>query len=226
MENETAANVETVAETPQDASADVQALKQENIKLQQAMTRQGYELGELRKLTDSILKEPIKQADPVDYFTEPEKAVDSRISSNPTIRELETVTTQLKAQAMVNAVAAAHPDFKEIVATNDFQEWIGASKVRQKLFLDADKKYDFDAANELLTTWKERQVIRNSGKAEAEAQASTSSALKAAKVDTGTSSLSSQKTFSRIDLARLKISDPEKYKSMNVAQLYAQGRVK
>jgi hypothetical protein len=196
----------------------------ENIKLQQALTRQGYELGELRKLADNFLKvEPVK-ADPVDFFAEPERAVDQRISSNPTVQGLENVTNQLKAQAILNALQSTHPDFKEIVADGDFQNWIGSSKVRQQLFIAADKGYDFDAANELLSNWKERKGIQ--GKVESEAKAIGDSALKAAKVDTGTSSVSSQKTFSRIDLARLKISDPEKYKTLNVAKLYAQGRVK
>ena len=49
----------------------------------------------------------------------------------------------------------------QILSTGAFAEWIQASKIRTQLFVQADKQYDYDAADELFTAWKERQGIVN-----------------------------------------------------------------
>ena len=49
--------------------------------------------------------------------------------------------------------------------------------------------------------------------------------LSKAKVHSG-SGTTGKKTYSRLELIRLKQSDPEAYRQMNVAELYASGRVR
>lgn len=227
MEEENTVELAVVGET--EPADQIASLAKEKKSLEQALTRQGYELGELRKLTDKIL---LSQADakkpdePVDFFADPDRAVDQRIANNSQVKEVQQLAAQLKQQAMLGQLKNDHPDFKEIVSSEDFQEWVGASKVRSRLFHEADRQFDIDAANELLDTWKERQSLKKTGEAEANVKNDQGKALKAAKVDTGSSSVSSKKVYSRLDLMRMKTQDPTAYKSLDVNRLYAEGRVK
>ena len=213
-----------------DISAKYEATVREKKSLEQALSRQGYELGELRKLTDKVLLNQLentkKTDEPIDYFVDPDRAVDHRIANNPKLQQIESLANELKKQALVASLKNSHPDFEEVVSDEGFQEWVSASKVRQRLFQEADRDYDIDAGQELLDNWKERQSLRKTGEAEANQKNDKDKALKSAKVDTGTSSVSSKKVYSRLDLMRLKTSDPDGYRSLNVSALYAQGRVK
>ena len=142
------------------------------------------------------------------------------------MQEIEHLANTLKQQTMTATLKSEHPDFKEIINDTSFQDWISASKVRSKLFMEADNNYDIDAASELLSNWKERQQLQKTGEAEANVKNDQEKALKSAKVDTGTSASNNKKTYSRLDLMRLRTSDPDKYKALDVAELYKQGRVK
>lgn len=196
--------------------------------LQRSMTKQGYELGELRQLkplVDKMLVSQVEKKEPVDFFANPEASVRQSIDDNPKLQQVTKELAELRKQTMIVETQKAHPDYKEIVSDPEFQDWVSSSKVRTSLMLQADQGYDFDAGNELLTTWKERQVIANTAKASAEQEQKTAQALKAAKVDTGTGT-TGKKMYNRLDLMKLKQSDPDRYNSLNVAQLYSEGRVK
>lgn len=196
--------------------------------LQRSMTKQGYELGELRQLkplVDKMLVSQAEKKEPVDFFANPEASVRQSIEDNPKLQQVTKELAELRKQTMIVETQKAHPDYKEIIANQDFQDWVSASKIRVSLMLQADQGYDFDAGNELLSTWKERQVIANTAKASAKHEQDTAQALKAAKVDTG-NGVSGKKTYNRLDLMKLKQSDPDRYSALNVAQLYAEGRVK
>lgn len=113
-----------------------------------------------------------------------------------------------------------------IILNSGFQEWVKASKVRTQLFQQADN-YDFDAANELLSTYKELRQVRQKT-VEAVDNTARDKLLKAVSVDTGGSGESSQKVFRRADLIRLKMRDPAKYEAMSdeIMAAYQSGRVK
>jgi phage terminase large subunit GpA-like protein len=103
---------------------------------------------------------------------------------------------------------------------------VNASKVRAQLFQQADN-YDLDAANELISTYKELRTVRQKQVDVAETAARTKT-LNAVAVDTGGSGESTQKIYRRADLIRLKMRDPSKYESMNdeILEAYRTGRVK
>lgn len=210
----------------QDLKAALEKAETERKKLEQALSKQGYELGELRKLTDSILKDGIsqKKEEPVDFFADPDKAVNQKIAASPQIKELMKSANEAKQAAAILHLKSEHPDYQVIVASDEFQSWIDKSKVRKALFQAAHSHYDIDAAEELLSTWKERQGFLKKAKDDVEEETKTK--LKDAKVDTGNSGVSGKKVYSRIELMRLKTSDPDKYNSLNVVKLYQEGRVK
>lgn len=209
----------------QDLKSALEKAETERKKLEQALSRQGHELGELRKLTDSILKDQgSKKEEPVDFFADPDKAVNQRIAQSPQIKELMKSANEAKQAAAVLHLKATHPDYQEIVNSDDFQGWVNKSKVRQALLQAAHSHYDIDAAEELLGNWKERKQLLTKTKEDVEAETKTK--LKDAKVDTGNSGVSGKKVYSRVDLMKLKTQDPDKYNSLNVVQLYSEGRVK
>ena len=97
------------------------------------------------------------------------------------------------------------------------------------MFRAADQ-YNFDAANELLTTWKERSMINKTREAEAEQEASRKAALKGAKSESRSSgeAKAGKKIYRRADLIRLKQTDPNRYETLQdeILMAYAEGRVK
>lgn len=196
--------------------------------LQRSMTKQGYELGELRQLkplVDKMLTSQVEKREPVDFFSNPEQSVAQSIDAHPKLQQMTNAVNELRKQTMIVEMQKAHPDFKEVVKDPGFIDWVEASKIRTNLMIQADQGYDFDAGNELLSNWKERKVIANTAKVSAEQEQINSNALKAAKVDTG-SGVTGKKVYARLELMRLKTSDPDKYNALNVSQLYAEGRVR
>lgn len=218
-------SVETNEDDSPDWQKEVDSVKAENKKLQQAMTRQGYELGELRKLKPLVDKVLLEKQEPVDFFADPEKAVSDQIASHPKVKEAEERLANLARMEMTAKLKEAHPDYMDVAQDTSFQEWVSASKIRTQLFQQADQGYDFDAASELLTSWNDRRVVSNTATVKAEHDQKQKENLSKAKVDSG-SGASGKKTYSRIELMKLKQSDPDLYQSLNVSKLYSEGRVR
>lgn len=223
------ANEEQSEAAPEpDYKAELEKQKAENLKIQQALTRNSSELGELRKLkplVDKILLDQLPKKEPADFFTDPKNAVAQEIESHPSIQKFNQEAEGLRQQRMLLQLKESHPDYQEVAKEAGFNEWVQSSKIRTELFQRADQNYDFDSANELLSTWKERKGIATTAKAEQELKQKTEEDLKAAKVHTG-SGVSGKKIYQKADLMKLRIRDPAAYHALNVAQLYAEKRVR
>ena len=199
--------------------------------------RQSSEVGELRKVVDDYISTQTQQApqqqyvepeDDIDYFTDPQAAVNRAIENHPKIREAEQYTTQYKKQSSLSALQAKHSDMQQILQDPKFAEWIKASKIRTQLFVQADQQYDADAADELFTLWKERKTVAQQT-ANVERQARKQQ-LKAANTGNarGSSAGTRKKTYRRADIIKLMKTDPERYQALSneIFQAYAEGRVK
>ena len=201
------------------------------------MGRQGNELGEIRKLADELIKSQLKPKQPepepvaeVDFFENPQEAIRRAVESNPKVLAAENYAVQAQRINTQQALVTKHPDFKEIVQNAEFANWVKSSKVRTKLFMEAEA-YDLDAADELLSTFKQLRSIQKPQEVQApsvEEKALRESGLKAASVDTGGSGESGKKVYRRADLIRLKMRDPTKYEDMSdeILKAYSEGRVK
>ena len=203
---------------------------------ERAIGKQGSEVGELRRIVDDFVKAqtvtkqeqaPVVEEE-VDFFTDPDKAVARAIERHPKVRQAEELTANLKkAEALAN-LKSAHPDFNEIINDGNFAEWIQKSKVRQELFSRADRNYDFEAAHELLSTWKERkQVVQQSQAVE---QVQRKQAVKSASTGStkGSGETASKKVYRRADIIELMRTNPDRYEQLapEIMQAYAEGRVK
>ena len=204
--------------------------------LEKELGRKGQEIGELRQLTDQILKQQIttqtetaEEEEEVDFFDDPNKAVSKAIENHPKFREFEEQQKVQSAQATTRQLEAAHPDYLEVVADPKFQEWVKESPIRTQLYVHAHN-YDLNSAMELMGNWKERSLITNTAKAEEQKAMKRSEALRTGKAVSGGSSESTagKKIYRRADLIRLKTTNPQRYVDLQdeILSAYADGRVK
>lgn len=203
---------------------------------ERAIGRQGSEVGELRRIIDDFVKAqtvsqqqqaPVVEEE-VDFFTDPDKAIARAIEKHPKVREAENLSAQMrKAEALAN-LKTAHPDFSDIIQSNGFAEWVGKSKVRQELFGRADRNYDFEAANELLSTWKERQQVVNQTQAVEKVERKQAVRNASTGATKGSGETASKKIYRREDIIELMRNNPDRYMALSdeIMQAYAERRVK
>ncbi len=197
--------------------------------------RQAQEVGEVRKLADELIKQnlgpksqPVEKEEPeVDFFEDPKKAIQKTIETHPDVLAAREASVQFKALQTKQKLVQEHPDFEQLVQSEDFVNWVKSSPVRIGLYSKADAQFDFDSANELLSTYKELRNIR-SDQVKQQASAARQQTMKAAQVDTGGSGESSKRVYRRADLIRLKMTDPARYDALSdeIMAAYQEGRVK
>jgi hypothetical protein len=233
------APVEELPEKYKGKSAiDIAKMHQEAEKL---IGRQANEVHEVRSLADQLLKQqlgnnqpkatPIEESLEEDFFVDPTKAVNRAVEKHPAVIEARQAALEMRKNKTAQQLAAKHPDFTTLAQDAGFQDWVRASPVRVNMFAKADAEYDFESADELLSTYKELRQVRQTtqtqttDKAEAKAQ---DTAMKAATVDVGGTGESSKKVYRRADLIKLRMTDPDRYMALQdeIMSAYAQGRVK
>ena len=218
------------------SAAEIAKMHQE---AEKALGRQGGEVGELRKIVDDFVKAqldtrtaPVQQEEESisedDWYLNPQQAVEKAITNHPKLKQAEAMSLQMQQAKAVETLKAQHPDFAQIVANEQFQQWVKASKIRQQLLVQADQAYDVDAANELLGTWKERtgavNEVATQEKAKRKEQVKSASTGNAH----GSGEAPSRKIYRRADIIKLMQTDPDRYMQMadEIAQAYAEKRVK
>ena len=216
--------------------AEIAKMHQEAEKL---IGRQAQEVHEVRSLADQLLKQqldsqkskPAEAATEDDFYADPQKAINRTVDQHPAVLAAKQASLDMKRMQTGQQLAAKHPDFMEIAQNADFQNWVKASPFRIDLFTKADAEFDFPAADELLSTYKEIRQIKSTQQQEqmkaVEAKAQDT-AMKAASVDVGGSGEVSRKVYRRADLIKLKMTDPDRYMALQdeIMSAYADGRVK
>jgi hypothetical protein len=196
--------------------------------------KQAQEVGEVRKLADELIRQNLgsrqqtRQEEPeVDFFENPQKAVQRTVDNHPDILAARQVTLEIKRSQIQQRLAQEHPDFGDIARDQDFANWVKSSPVRIRIFEQADAGYDFDSANELLSTYKQLRSVKQKQSSDA-GEVTRKQNLKAVGVDVGGSGESSKKVYRRADLIRLKMQDPNRYDALSdeIMQAYQEGRVR
>jgi hypothetical protein len=216
---------------------DIVRMHQEAEKL---IGKQAQEVGEVRKLADELIKQQLKPTEKqptkeeeteVDFFVDPKAAVKKAVEEHPDVVEAKRNAEELRKERAQRTLAEKHPDAQQIVTDPEFVQWIKASKIRLGLFVHADQTGDVDAADELLSTFKQlkpRQQATTSTATKDDAEALRQSSLKAASVDASGTGEAPKKIYRRADLIRLQMTDPERYQSLQpeIFKAYSEGRVK
>ena len=215
------------------STAEIVRMHQEAEKL---LGRQSSEVGELRSVVDNYIQTQLdttQQAtqepeEEIDFFSDPDKAVEKAIKNHPSIKAAEQQTQQYKQQTAQAHLQQRHPDMQEILQDGKFVDWIKGSKIRTQLFAQADTQYDYEAADELFTNWKERQQIvtqtaanEKTERKQAVKKASTGNAK-------GSGEAATRKIYRRSDIIKLMKDDPDRYMSLSdeIMQAYQEGRVR
>ena len=196
--------------------------------------KQAQEVGEVRKLADELIKQNLgsrqqtRQEEPeVDFFENPQKAVQRTVDNHPDILAARQVTQEMRRSQIQQRLAQEHPDFGDIAKDQDFANWVKSSPIRIKIFEQADSGYDFDSANELLSTYKQLRSVKQKQTSD-DGEVTRKQNLKAVGVDVGGSGESSKKVYRRADLIRLKMQDPNRYDALSdeIMAAYQEGRVR
>jgi len=205
--------------------------------VEKVMSRHSNEVGELRKIVDEYIttqtpspapQQNVEPESDIDYFTDPQGAVNRAIENHPKIREAQKYTEDYKKQAALAALGNKHPDMQTILADPRFAEWIKASKIRTQLFVEADQRYNADAADELFSLWKERKVVaQQTANVEKQVRKQQLRAANTGKAR-GSAESTAKKQYRRADIIKLMKTDPERYQALSneIFQAYAEGRVK
>ena len=195
--------------------------------------RQASEVGEVRKLADELIKSQLyskpketEKTAEVDYFDDPQKAIDSRIAMHPDVLAARENSLNAQRAAAKQRFVQLHPDNEQIIGDPDFVNWVKSSPVRQKLLMEAHN-YDVDAGEHLLSTYKELKGVRVRQLSEAD-KSVRDKTLKSASIDTGGSGESSKKVYKRSALIQLRLRDPKAFEARReeIERAYAEGRVK
>jgi hypothetical protein len=203
------------------------------------ISRQGNELGDLRGVIDKYVKDGLAETshkdkdskpkkDDLDLFEKPEEYIQHSIENSDQARELKEIKQAIRQQDITVKLENNHPDYLTTVNDESFVNWVKDSRVRLELFNRAHTSFDYDSADELLSTWEERQKLINStsknektNRKQQRKSASTGSA-------TGSGETKSRKLYRRSDIRDLMRDHPERYLELSdeITKAYAEKRVR
>lgn len=217
------------------ANKSKEEIAQSYTELEKTLGKQAQEIGELRKFTDQYLmqefektskkEEPKEQDLSFDDLVEnPKEAIGRAVDSK--VSELDSKIEELNRANSLKQFEDKHPDYQDVVKNSEFMEWVKSSPYRTRQFQAADQ-FDFEAADDLISTFKERKEILQK-QVKSQAQEKTQEELKSVQGETGSSGEKSKKVYRRADLIRLRMHDPERFEAMSdeIHRAYAEGRVK
>jgi len=114
------------------STAEIVRMHQEAEKL---LGRQSSEVGELRKVVDDYIQTQLSKTnapkekdeeEQIDFFSDPEKAVERAINNHPKIKQAEQASVDYQQQTAMTELQKRHPDMKDILNDAKFVDWIKA----------------------------------------------------------------------------------------------------
>ena len=203
--------------------------------LEKKLGRQAQELGDTRKLADDLLRQELdknRQTQAQQEEQPKEFDYDNPLESVRKIiqQELGPVRDELKANQDVSTrdkLEQQHPDYMTIAASPEFSDWVNSSPIRADLYRRANDQLEYNAAVELLDTWKALNPAKETP-SKAETQKVTKQKINELSTESGSTGQTSTKTFSRRELINLRATNPSKYYEMaeEIRDAYATGRVR
>ena len=205
--------------------------------------KQAQELGELRKLTDAYIKSQLEKEtagtqrventegttfDFGDLDPDDPATIKAREILEKELSPVKAELVELKKEKFINKLSTKHNDFETVIQDKSFQDWIMDSPVRVELFKRADMQFDFDSANELFTSWKEKTGVAVEKEQKAEQVKITNTAFEQARMETSSlDEAAPKKTYRRADIIDLMRRDPDRYRALEpeIRRAYSEQRV-
>jgi len=217
------------------ANKSIEEIVQMHQEAEKLVGRQSAEVGELRKIVDEFIKnkvsetkENLSNTDNVepDFFDNPKEAVAKAVAGSEEMKQIKELLAKQNEKEVLGKLTTKHPDYVDIVKDPAFGDWVRSSKVRVELLERADR-YDFDAADELLSFWKERKGIVEKTKAinDEDRRQQRKAASTGGK---GSGEPVSRKIYKRSDIVNLMTNNPAKYRANidEIQKAYEEGRVR
>ena len=239
---ETEAPVELEAEAPAEedlpekykgkSASDIARMHQE---LEKRLGQQSSEVGELRRHFDEYVQSNVAQqsapevVEEVDFFADPNAAMARAIDNHPTLRQAQQVAAEMAKSQALAKLKTAHPDMDVVLKDEGFREWVNGSSIRRGLYEQADTRYDFAAADELITLYKERQgIVKQTAKVERQHQKNEVKRASTGTARSNPEGATSKKIYRRRDIIELMNSDPKRYEALlpEIMKAYEEKRVK
>ena len=208
--------------------------------LEKEYGRRNNEIGELRKLTDQLLdleRKP-KEDEATDetlnadsLLENPEEAIRNTLKNDPTLKGIQETLLKTERNDNLKSFETSHPDWKTEMVDPKFLKWIGDSKVRTKMFIEADKNYDYETGGDLLNDFKELNPAESTD-TEADEQADKEKLEADHKAITtekkSKSKGSRRKIYARAQIINMKINNPTEYERRRdeFDKAYTEGRVR
>jgi len=217
------------------STAEIVRMHQEAEKL---LGKQSGEVGELRKVVDDYIQTQLDTTAPqetkeveqeeIDWYSDPDKAMERAIANHPSIKKAEEAAAENARSSAMSQLQSRHPDMENIVKDPKFVEWIKASKIRTQLFAQADRNYDYEAADELFSNWKQLQgAVAQAATAEKDSRKQAVNKASTGSVK-GTGEKKPKKVYRRSDIIKLMKEDPKRYLALSdeITKAYAENRVR
>ena len=217
------------------ANKSIEEIVQMHQEAEKLVGRQSAEVGELRKIVDEFIKnkvsetkENLSNTDNVepDFFDNPKEAVAKAVAGSEEMKQIKELLAKQNEKEVLGKLTTKHPDYVDIIKDPAFGDWVRSSKVRVELLERADR-YDFDAADELLSFWKERKGIVEKTKAinDEDRRQQRKAASTGGK---GSGEPVSRKIYKRSDIVNLMTNNPAKYRANidEIQKAYEEGRVR
>jgi hypothetical protein len=216
------------------STAEIVRMHQEAEKL---LGRQSSEVGELRKVVDDYIQTQLdtpapqqtaEQDEEIDWYSDPDKAMERAIANHPSVKKAEETAAANARSSAMSQLQSRHPDMENIVKDPKFVEWIKASKIRTQLFAQADRNYDYEAADELFSNWKQLQgAVAGAVSAEKDSRKKAVNKASTGSVK-GNGEQRSKKVYRRSDIIKLMKEDPKRYLDLSdeITRAYAENRVR
>lgn len=195
--------------------------------------RHGQEVRELRELADSLIKQQLKpqvveKSPEIDFFEDPQTAVRKTVESSPEFQELRALNQQMKLENVHKTLTAKHGDYRSVVQTPEFIDWVKSNKNRVDTYLRAENSLDIDAADDLLTNYKAQRGITTASVVDNQQEVRDKQFKSAGIENSGSGAGAAKKIYRRADLIRLMKEDPRRYEKMQpeIMQAYRDKRVR
>ena len=198
--------------------------------------QQGNELGNLRSTFEALSKaqsvpvepepEPVEEAD---FFVDPQKAVDSRISNHPALKEAREMAQKLAYAQSLATLQQRHPDLETVMNSDGFKQWITASPARVRRLQAADQSGDVDEADDLISTYKEvTRTVNTAKRVEKQAQKKAVKNATVSATRSNPDAASSKRVYRSADIIELMKERPDRFEALEneIIQAYAEGRVR
>tara|TARA_R110000765_G_scaffold121534_1_gene217816 strand:- start:3585 stop:4364 length:780 start_codon:yes stop_codon:yes gene_type:complete len=207
--------------------------------LEQAFSRQGNDLGTMRKQVDELVglqlqttsEQEQTPAVTLDNLYDDADGTIQKVAervTNSRIEGLEQKLAEAEREKAMGVLSAEHPEWQKDMQTPEFQNWVAEKPYRARLAQQADT-WDFDAAGDLFGMYYGEKQPKQPGNVQREQQ------LRDATLETSTAAAASfDDTYSRADLMSLRIrakagdEEAKSYLRNNgqvIQQAYADGRI-